>query len=316
MRIITPVAIHAMLIILIACTYAPEATPAENGTIKTCFSMQEDCETRLAELISSSAHVKTALYDLDAPRIITALKDKDTDLLIDEDNYEDYGQEIKSPGLMHNKFFILHNASGNDYVITGSTNPTRNGFLKNDNNMIIINSLTLANNYEEEFYELKEGRASRKTTYTRIIFNGHELENYFCPEDNCEDEVLEELEAANESVHFMTFSFTSDNIGKLLMKRKEELDIKGVFDKSQSASNREYSEYPWMKEAGMDVKLSDGKGKMHHKVFIIDNKTVITGSYNPTASGNAKNDENMLVIREPAIVEKYLKEFERVWSES
>ncbi|MBN2142210.1 DUF1669 domain-containing protein [Candidatus Woesearchaeota archaeon] len=325
------------LIFLIACTYqtgeghagnSNSAVIQENGTIGTCFTMQEDCEQTLAALISSSASVQAALYDLDAPEILDALKKKgeNVDILVYEKNHGGYGTAVAStdqenPGLMHDKIFILRNVSsagGEDLVVTGSTNPTKNGFEKNANNMLIIRSPTLVSNYEKEWDEIREGKKNVPTRKTSIIFNSQELENYFCPEDGCESQVMKELRKADESVYFMTFSFTSDQIGKELirMAREDCIEVKGVFDKSQVASNREYSEYPWMKSAGMDVKTAagkDGKGKMHHKVFIIDNETVITGSYNPTESGNERNDENLLIIREPATVEEYIREFERIW---
>jgi len=52
---------------------------------------------------------------------------------------------------------------------------------------------------------------------------------------------------------------------------------------------------------------------MHHKVFIIDNETVITGSFNPTKNADLRNDENILIIHNKWIAKKYLKEFEKVW---
>jgi phosphatidylserine/phosphatidylglycerophosphate/cardiolipin synthase-like enzyme len=55
---------------------------------------------------------------------------------------------------------------------------------------------------------------------------------------------------------------------------------------------------------------------MHHKVFIIDGKTVITGSMNPTAGGNERNDENVLIIEDEGIAGLYLEEFEKVWGEA
>ena len=48
---------------------------------------------------------------------------------------------------------------------------------------------------------------------------------------------------------------------------------------------------------------------MHHKVFIIDNRTVITGSFNPTKNGDTRNDENILIIHDEKIAGKYLEEF-------
>jgi phosphatidylserine/phosphatidylglycerophosphate/cardiolipin synthase-like enzyme len=55
---------------------------------------------------------------------------------------------------------------------------------------------------------------------------------------------------------------------------------------------------------------------MHHKTSIIDEKTVITGSMNPTACGNERNDENMLVIEDEGIAGLYLEEFEKGWGEA
>ena len=64
---------------------------------------------------------------------------------------------------------------------------------------------------------------------------------------------------------------------------------------------------------GLDVKKDRNKGNMHHKVFIIDSETVITGSYNPTESGNKRNDENLIIIHDKKIAEKYLEEFGKVY---
>ena len=51
---------------------------------------------------------------------------------------------------------------------------------------------------------------------------------------------------------------------------------------------------------------------MHHKVFIVDD-AVIFGSYNPTDSGNKRNDENVLVIHNRGIAEQFIKEFDFLW---
>ena len=43
----------------------------------------------------------------------------------------------------------------------------------------------------------------------------------------------------------------------------------------------------------------------HNKVIIIDNKTVITGSFNFTRSAQKYNAENVLIIHDPKLAEKY-----------
>ena len=78
----------------------------------------------------------------------------------------------------------------------------------------------------------------------------------------------------------------------------------------------QYSVYDLFKYQGVDVLKDGNKYKLHHKVFIIDNQTVITGSFNPSAGGDEKNDENVLIIEDEAIAQRFLQEFEKVRGEA
>lgn len=51
---------------------------------------------------------------------------------------------------------------------------------------------------------------------------------------------------------------------------------------------------------------------MHHKVFIVDEKIVVTGSFNPTMSGDIRNDENIVIIYDKEIASEFLEEYDRV----
>ena len=68
-----------------------------------------------------------------------------------------------------------------------------------------------------------------------------------------------------------------------------------------------------MYDFGVNAKKDAGKYKMHHKVFIIDNKTVATGSFNPSLSADERNDENILIIHDKRIASAFLKEFDSLW---
>jgi len=296
-----------------ACYPSVLPYPRENGTIEVLFSQTDNCSDRLEDLLSNAQGIKTALYDLDYEKVIDLLNQKSADLLIDEDNYFGMGQEIKGSGLMHNKFWIFYDINRTDYIATGSLNPTKRGFLMNDNNLVIISSKYLKANYEDEFNELQSKGKDLPTIYQKIIFNNNLLENYFCPDDNCEEKVLVTLKKARNSIYFMDFSFTSDPIGDYLISEKDKLDIKGVFEEQQAKSQKSYTEYYKMLDNNMNVRFDGNKYNMHHKVFIIDNQTVITGSYNPTKGGNERNDENILIIHDKRIAKEFLKEFERVW---
>ena len=77
------------------------------------------------------------------------------------------------------------------------------------------------------------------------------------------------------------------------------------------------TEYDPFQQAGLDVRL-DGNlnGLMHHKVIIIDQKIVITGSYNFTAAAETTNDENVVIIFSPEVAAQYLQEFQRVYPQA
>jgi phosphatidylserine/phosphatidylglycerophosphate/cardiolipin synthase-like enzyme len=58
-----------------------------------------------------------------------------------------------------------------------------------------------------------------------------------------------------------------------------------------------------------------GRGsKMHHKFVILDQQTVLTGSYNWTHESEEENHENLLILREAYPVQAYTQEFETLWS--
>jgi phosphatidylserine/phosphatidylglycerophosphate/cardiolipin synthase-like enzyme len=289
------------------------------GGIEIFFCPADDCGKIFEnEVKKSQKSVHCALYDLKLKNVISALSQKSRDLdvrlVMDDSNVKD---QIKGKGivtdkgskLMHNKFCIFDDKK----IFTGSFNPTPNGNEKNNNNLVVVESKFLAYNFNDEFEELWNHKFSEgdKVRYPVIYFNGIKIENYFCPEDDCAIRVIEQIEKAKGSVYFMAFSFTHEDIADEIIL-KEGADVRGIFDKGQ-ASNI-YSQYGRLKSFGINVKKDSTKYKMHHKVFIIDNSTVITGSFNPTNNGNLKNDENILIIHDKGVAEKFLEEFDRLWT--
>jgi phosphatidylserine/phosphatidylglycerophosphate/cardiolipin synthase-like enzyme len=213
---------------------------------------------------------------------------------------------------MHHKFCVF-TSGAREMLITGSMNPTENGVRANDNNLLIIESPTLSARYAREFKEL----ASRKDAYKKnapapatVNISGVVIEQRFCPQERCEEAILREISRAQHDVYFMTFTFTADPVANALLRASERgVHVEGVVERRQES---EYAESMRLRDAGIVV-LGDGNPKtMHHKVFIIDNTTVITGSYNPTASANERNDENLLIIHDLKIAQEYLREYARV----
>ena len=282
----------AVALLLVGCT----TIPAEDGSIEVYFCPETNC-TQLIMGIDKEA--SCALYDL-SYNVQDFLKEKNVELYVDEDNYKKYGTPIIEKGLMHHKFCVYDSKT-----VTGSFNPTKRGELYNNNNVLVINSKFISENYINEINSLKSD-SNKKTPHKKIILNGFLIENYFCPRDQCQKQVLKTLSSANESIHFMVFSFTDDKIGELIIEKSKYIEVRGVMERTQ---NNKYTEYDKLKNAGVDVKWDSNPYNMHHKVFMVDKKIVITGSYNPTRNGNENNNENVLIIHNEQVAEAYFQEF-------
>ena len=53
--------------------------------------------------------------------------------------------------------------------------------------------------------------------------------------------------------------------------------------------------------------------KLHHKFAVIDNRTVITGSFNWSPSAAHQNDETLLALDSPALAAHFTREMNDLW---
>lgn len=217
-------------------------------------------------------------------------------------------------GLMHNKFVVIDRSE----VWTGSLNFTSDGAYNDNNNLIHIRSVKIAENFLAEFEEMYTddlfGPDARPATPNpSVTVDGISIETYFSPDDGVETRILELLQGAQESIYFLAYSFTSDPLAQILRdKHNAGLTVQGVMDDSQIDSNQG-TEYDFFLQEGLDVRRDGNPGLMHHKIIVIDRSIVITGSYNFTASAEDRNDENVVIFFSPDIAEWFVTEFQRVY---
>lgn len=218
----------------------------------------------------------------------------------------------KRPAIMHNKFLVVDGAA----VWTGSWNFTDGDAYHLNNNGILIRSPELAQNYAAEFEKMFTKRlfGPKKPAGVPnpvLTIDGVHVENYFAAEDKVAGRVVAHLNKATQSIHFLAFSFTNDAIGNAMMAQaKAGVQVAGVFE--TTGSETQYSEYGRMKKVGLDV-LQDGNPYvMHHKVIVIDGREVIFGSFNFTDNADKDNDENLLIVDDPAMAQQFEAEYQRV----
>ena len=62
--------------------------------------------------------------------------------------------------------------------------------------------------------------------------------------------------------------------------------------------------------AGIPIKIDSQHAVAHSKTIVIDGETVITGSFNFTKAAEENNAENLLVIRDEKLDERYIKNWQ------
>ena len=287
-------------------------------------------ENLTAAIDQARISVDVGIYDLNLWSICDALinahrRGVTVRMVTDSDNMDeqeiqelkDAGIEVlgdRQEGLMHDKFVVIDRSE----VWTGSMNFTTGGGYLDNNNLIRVRSSKLAEDYQLEFEQMflddqfGPSKAPRTPNPT-ISVNGSLIEVYYSPQDGTLEHILAVVNAAQENIYFLAYSFTSDELAAALIEQaKLGVTVRGVFDKDQYHSNQG-TEFDNLLNAGMDVSLDGNPRLMHHKVIIIDEQIVITGSYNFSNNAEENNDENTLIIHNPEIAAAFMREFQQIY---
>lgn len=135
------------------------------------------------------------------------------------------------------------------------------------------------------------------------------VEVCFSPRGQCTDAIIKELNRAKNSVLVQAYSFTSVPIAEALVNAyRRGVKVKVILDKSRK--NEKESSAPSLSAGGVQVKIAATRGIAHNKVMIIDDEIVITGSFNFTKNAEKKNAENLLIIHDRKLAEKYVKNWQ------
>jgi phosphatidylserine/phosphatidylglycerophosphate/cardiolipin synthase-like enzyme len=131
----------------------------------------------------------------------------------------------------------------------------------------------------------------------------------FSPKGGCTDTIVQELDKAKRSILVQAYSFTSAPIAKALVAAHERgVKVEIILDKSNLTA--QYTSGPFVAKAGISVKIDSVHDIAHNKIMIIDGEIVITGSFNFTKSAEDNNAENLLIILDKPLAEKYTKNWQ------
>lgn len=142
------------------------------------------------------------------------------------------------------------------------------------------------------------------------------IEVLFTPWDDAEGALLREIKAARRSIRVQAFLLTSRNIARALIAAHEREVAVSVLADREMVAKGENSRIPDLHSSGIDVRLETRYTSAHNKILLIDvegnQPVIITGSYNFTFSAQARNAENLLILRDhPELARRYLANWRR-----
>lgn len=127
---------------------------------------------------------------------------------------------------------------------------------------------------------------------------------YFSPNGSCTEAIIKELDKAKTSVLVQAYSLTSDPISKALLNaHKRGVKVEVILDKGRKWEKNSRADF--LAQAGILIKIDAAHVISHNKIMIIDGEIVITGSFNFSQAAEERNAENLLIIRDKILAEKY-----------
>ncbi len=132
---------------------------------------------------------------------------------------------------------------------------------------------------------------------------------YFSPHGGATEALVEELGRVKATILVQAYSFTSAPIAQALKDAHlRGVKVQVVLDKSQRGER--YTSATFLTRAGIPVWIDASHQIAHNKVMVLDDETVVTGSFNFTKAAEQSNAENLLILKDKGLAAIYRKNWE------
>lgn len=120
-------------------------------------------------------------------------------------------------------------------------------------------------------------------------------EAHFSPSGGVTEAIVKHIGKARREILLQGFTINSRPISEALVAAKSrgvhvEILIDSINEKDPT------SDLNFLYDSGLDPQIDDNHGVAHNKIVLLDNKTLITGSFNFTRQSEEENAENILVV--------------------
>lgn len=126
------------------------------------------------------------------------------------------------------------------------------------------------------------------------------------------------LETAQTSIDICMYIFTSRKLTEAILRviRQRPCKVRILIEASMILSEPDRAKELYNEGVILHATKNCHKdlGFMHHKFAIVDNKLVMTGSFNWTRQASMGNYDNVIISNSSQLVTPFVKEFERLWT--
>lgn len=138
-------------------------------------------------------------------------------------------------------------------------------------------------------------------------------------EESIAAEIDRLIGGSRSSIVAALYRLNSKRLGRALQEAGERgVSIRLVLDRTKYEETEVTREI--VANDRLAFRLAAGRkgraSKMHHKFALVDETIVLTGSYNWTDESEEGNYENLLILREPRVIDVYRAEFDKLWAEA
>lgn len=143
-----------------------------------------------------------------------------------------------------------------------------------------------------------------------------------CPRDNCPflhektayQSLVNLLRSARKTLDVCVFCITCADLVSVLIERQcnAGVEVRVITDSEQLRVTG--SQIGKLRSEGVKVRHDNTSYLMHHKFAIVDEETVLNGSFNWTKTAITGNHENLVISKDQYLLRAFRKEFDSLWT--
>jgi len=145
---------------------------------------------------------------------------------------------------------------------------------------------------------------------------GAPVEVHYAPAENLERIDVALIDAAGERIDMAAYVLTDWAVIEALIDAANRgVTVRIWRDPGQAERTAAAEEAKLESAPGIAVRIKPPGELMHMKSYCIDGKTLRSGAANFSASGEKRQDNDLVVLRGPGVCARFEANFEKIWGE-